>query len=399
MRRVATAFTLAAIVAAAAAGLHAAAPPAVDKPSPTAFDTAPEDLSEWAAAMEQGYTLRAAVSGIFLDASEEAIDTLVLIQSPQHAPTSAEAHALDSHLDAGGAVWVLDPDGIYNSWLALRGVVVSPHRLIDPGAGDSALVRLESASPADEPVLSRSPAALIVDDVDEWDALLLAPGYTYLDIDGNGTADRVDTPGPHAVGLATTYASGGTLTVVGDASHLANLFYKGTGRANADHATWAIRQALPSGGTVVVDESQQGWTAPERLPVAALQKVQQVNALPAWVAMLAVVAVVAAAVVLALRARVIHPYEQHTRSDAVTPPREQDPTATVEDAAWELLADRSKQPVDRLRRLGAAEAANGLADDPVLRRVLLGHAQGGDDAKILQAYLHSQNHRSNGARP
>lgn len=379
VRRLVFATGLLILIPVALAAFHVAAPPA-HEPRSSAFQSGEHHLGAWAHDMQSGYDVRAAVSGAYL---ADADRTLLVVHAPQRLPDAA---FLEGHLARGGALWILDPDGTYNPWLSAHGAAVGPHRLVDPdnphGAGT---VRMQGA---DGEVIARSPASLVLEE--GWEPWLVSGAH--LDLDGDGTVDRSDTPGPHPVGAAKR-VHGAQLFVTADASMLHDGMREGAD--NRAFANWVVRQLLPHGGRIVVDESQHGWTAKERLPVAAVQSVHLVNLLPTWATLLAAAMVAAGAVLLARKARALHPYREHERSDPATPPG-QDP-ATVEDAAWELLAARTRQPVERLRRAGA-EAAHGLAEDPVLRRVLLGRGQVGDDHQVLQDYLHAQNH-SNGAKP
>lgn len=386
VRRLAIAVGLLLFVPAVIGGLHLGAP-AAEEPSSSAFASGDAHLESWRQDMQDGYTVLAAVSTTSLIEDVDPARTLLVVHGPQQEPDQA---VLDRHLSGGGSVWILDPDGAYNAWLSSHGVSVGPHRLVDANSPHgSGTVRMHGA---DAEVVAQSPASLVLDD-EAWDVWLRSEAH--LDVDGDGTVDRIDVPGPHPVGAARSIA-GGQLFVTADASLLSDALRDSAG--NPDFARWVARQLLPEGGTIVVDESQHGWTASERLPVAGVQVASHAGSLPTWAALALAIVVAAAAVVAARNASALHPYREHERHDPATPPEEGSiPDTVAQDAAWELLAARTKQPVDRLKKSGT-EAAYGLAEDPVLRRVLVGRAQEGDARRILNEYLFPDS-RSNGVKP
>lgn len=370
--------------------MHLLAGPA-HEPASSAFASGGPNLGNWTQDVSSGYEVRSVVSGLFLasDVRDHA-STLVVISGPQRVPTAAEDAALRRHLEHGGSLWILDDAGTMNPWLSSHGVAIGPHRLVasqvNLGPG---LVNLEGGDAGTRfpAVVARAPASLVFQEARDWETWLQSGPDSHLDITRNGTVDRIDPPGPHVVGAALRVQGGGFLVAASDTTLLSDDLWGVPRSDNSGFARWLVKQVLPEGGMILVDESQQGWTGSERLPVAATmlgQGVREFNVV-ATAALLGLCLV--ATWVLIRNTPRLTAYARHHPSDPVAaPPAQNLDKSVVHEIAWEVLARQSRQPLQQLKSVGAAEAAHGLSDDPALRRVLVGEGTPQETLEVLRRF-------------
>lgn len=374
---------LLALPAAAVAGLVAAAPTA-SVPSPTAYASGGQNLTLAREAIEAaGYP----VSSLVGDLRGAPHDALLLVPDATRALPAAELQALDDHLLAGGSVWVAGGTALA-SWLAGHGASMGDQHLLQLGSSEPGRVELTAqvGTISFPRVASLLPGTLLLQDGKGWLPWLQAPATAHLDLDANGTIGQTDPPGPFPVGALLALPSGGTLVASSDATLLGDDSWSSTGSDNAAAVRALLARLHPA--RIVVDETEHGWTKAEGPWVVAVRSAQAVAGLP-LAAQAGLAAIVAAAgAMLALASRPLRPYAPHQPSDPVQPLPPLEPAA-LQDIAWDLLAERTGRPMAELRAAGP-EAARGLADDPALRRVLLGRATSSDRSAILQAYLDSQ---------
>jgi hypothetical protein len=322
----AAAYALFALALAVPAAAWLAAP-APQVPAPTAFSGGERNATAWAHSLQDaGYTVRALVSGAPLALEEPRPQQALVVVLAPTAIDRLDGLALDRFLADGGRVWVADPDGNANPWLAAHGIAVDPHRLLDPGLAHPGAARLSAAGKAFQ---TAGPTGSLLADPDAgWQPLWQAGAGVHRDMDGNGSVDRTDPPGPHLVAATLATAGGGRLVVSADASAFTDAALAAPGTRDAVRA--AVAALLPDGGTVLVDESQHGWTRAEAPAATLLSLTAWVGVAPPWVRLLLLLPALAGAALLLRSRGGLEPYRSHQMVDPETPPGHAPPPEPID---------------------------------------------------------------------
>lgn len=371
------------LVPALAAGVLLWASPAPQRPEPTAYSPGGGNLTLLASAAEDaGLPVDAAVAGL-----EPATGrALVIVAGAARPPRAAETAALDRVLDSGGTVWIAGGSA-YVPWLAARGASLGGQPLLQAGSANPGDVTLAGGLGGDlfTNVASRLPGTILLEEGSAWQVWLSAPADAHADLDRDGVIGEADPPGPFPVGAALRTTGGGLLLATADASLLSDDALGGAGSDNA--ALWRALLSQAGPDRVVVDESQHGWTRNEGPMVTLLHAASALRALPAGLLALAALCACALAVAVVLAGGHVTPFVPHVPADPADPVQGGD--VDVQDVAWDLLALRTGRPLAELRS-GGHESAQGLAEDPALRRILLGQGNGTDRLAILSQYTQDQ---------
>jgi hypothetical protein len=317
--RVLVALLAVAALPAAAYAVDSAAPAPVD-PDPTAFRPGAANLSVAAEVWGQsGHRVAAVVSSLrLITAVDEPASTVLVVVAPAGAPTTTEAGALDRFLAEGGSVLLLDPRGGFNPWLVDHGAGVLDVPLLDPTATSRGYVSLDGQADPVVTVVSEEPRKLSLEPDAPWAELLVAPGHVHLDLNRNGTVERVEQAGPHTVGALLETPDGGRVAVIADASAFSDALMQGD--ANQAFARQVMEQLLPGGGLVIFDETRHGWTQNEPSAAVLVSASQRLAAIGPPLLVAAALAAVAVAVLPAASVPRGVPFAPHEGRVPVDPP-------------------------------------------------------------------------------
>lgn len=356
------------------------ATPTPTLPRTTAYSPGSGNLTQLRQAiLADGYPVQAVVARL------TAVDdnSLLVIPDAQRVPTPAETQALENHLAHGGSIWAAGGTGL-QPWLSSKGLAVGTQHLLQSSAATPGAVSLTGVirNQTIAGINSMLPSILLPTPGQGWQGWLQAPADAALDLDADGLIGRSDPPGPFMVGAFQVQASGGILFATADASLLTNGAWETSQGQNVALLHALLNQIHPR--MVVLDESQHGWVAAEGPWVAAAAAAAWAKGLPLWILLAATILAVSLTLASMQVVPPLTPYAPHVTSDDPVPPL----FALEEwqtDIALELLARRTGRPLAELRAAGT-NAAQGLAEDPVLRRVLLGRGTQRDCDQILEAY-------------
>ncbi|MBI2078465.1 MAG: hypothetical protein HYT80_08885 [Euryarchaeota archaeon] len=308
-------------VAIALYGIHLAAP-TPSSAEPTGFSEGSGNTTQYVRTLqEMGNDVRAIVSsGSMLDDIATPASAVVVLLSPSRQLTDGEDRSYARFLSAGGTAWVADPSGVLNTWLAPHGVAISDRRLLDPTSATPSLVRLGAPTPSGgiEPILADASGRVYIEDPQAW-SVLLESRDAHLDIDGNGSVDRWDEPGPHPVLAVRHLAGGGRLIVSADDSVLRNRNMARGHSGNVAFVQSVSRLLLPERGEFVLDESMHGLTGAEPYLVPVLRATAAARQLGVIVGVITAGILVAALGLIRVVLPRWTPYQPHRSSIPVDP--------------------------------------------------------------------------------
>ena len=315
--------TMAAAAPVLAIGILAPEP---GSPEPSAFSAGSHNLSALASGLkEAGLDVKAVVaSAQLLDEHVVADETLLFMVAPSQAPTDEDIVRLLGFLERGGTIWIADPEGVSNRFLGLFGVSIADKRLIGPDGADAVGLVPRNLTDVSLPVAATDPGRLYFEDDRPWVVVLEGPAALHLDIDGNGSIDRADTPGPHPVVARLELETGGALVAAADASLLATDAITNATTGNLVFVR-SLVGALLDDGTVVFDETDKGLRdqEPYIAPLVAWSTV--LGSVSPWVYVafaFLVAAGAAATAVYGPRWKPFPPHRFHIPIDRAPPPRQ-----------------------------------------------------------------------------
>ncbi len=310
------------------AGVLLWSPDASPAASPTAYETSPADTSTWRLRLEAaGYDVQSLVATpSLLDVTSPAAAALIIMH-PTAGPTSEGAAAMDQFLADGGSMLVADPDGAFNAWLRPWGASVAAPSIIQPGL--PAPYAHIAPKGSNWHATTSSVHSLVLEDETGWTAWLWSKPTSHLDLDGNGTIDRADLPGPFVVAASRSLPAGGHLIVMGEARAFVNLHMNESADRNRELAQAAAQILLPEGGTIIFDETRTGLSANEAAIVSPTRAAESLRRLsPAIQAMgIGVLAIICLGInLLASPASALGFHQQEIRArDPVRLPSEAEP--------------------------------------------------------------------------
>lgn len=290
--------------------------PAAREPDPSAYRSGADQFGALRERLAAEHDVQAVVSRLSLVPD----DGLLVVLRPEVQPDAATEDALLGRLQRGGSMWVADPGPAWSGLLGRLGIAVGTQPLLDLAPLKPGQVALSTTAAVASGVTAFAPTTLLLQDP-AWEPFLVSSPSSALDVDGNGTIDRGDLPGPHVVGALRHLDGGGTLLVTSDAS-----LATGAGLAaepNRRLVDWIAGQAAAPG--VWLDETQHGHTAAERGPANAVATLQRATEQP-WTlkaAAAGLVAVVAGLAVLLVPRRL--PFAAHAAVDPILPPEPPQP--------------------------------------------------------------------------
>src|SRR5438552_12456287 len=239
----------------------------------TAYSDGPEDLSRLRAELDStGARIQdVQASPHVLSSIPEPSKTVLLIIGPERRFDASETADVLAFLHAGGQVVLADETGFGSDVARDAGYAFSSQRVLDTNnyRGDPRLVTTTASGLGDGAeyrLVLNAPASLVaLSDAQPADTLASSsaakyPDGSYVDTNGNGVIDIQDQPGPFPL-LLRTHVGAGTLVLVSDTGLFMNAQL---GLAEYDNARFAralVASLVPTGGTIVLDESRHAPTA------------------------------------------------------------------------------------------------------------------------------------------
>jgi uncharacterized protein (DUF58 family) len=190
--------------------------------------------------------------GLSHDAGLDPTRTVLVVATPKHPYSTDEAAAAMAFVARGGVLLVADDFGQANSLTASMGLVFERVRLVepDPSASTNASVagRTYSLALTGATGLKAPPSSATR-------VLAWSSEASFLDRDGDGIIGPADPHGPFPlIAESTPAGASGHILAVADVD-----IFSRSGSDLKDNRAWRqaiLAQALPDGGTVLVDESQ-----------------------------------------------------------------------------------------------------------------------------------------------
>jgi len=237
------------VAAATVVSVRSAEPGSAFTPGGGGVDALVED------ARLQGLQVQRSVAGPLGWARDPALipaDVLVVVAAPPRPFTADEARAVQGFVARGGQLLVADDFGQANSLTAGLGMAFERVRLVEPQAGQVTPASLGSRSYGLD--LGRATALDLAGAAPQAATVLAwSSNESFLDRDGDGIIGAADPQGPFPL-IARAGSGAGTVTAVADVSILS-----ASGADLGQNRAWRqalLADALPDGGTVLVDESQ-----------------------------------------------------------------------------------------------------------------------------------------------
>ncbi|HEX2066884.1 MAG TPA: DUF4350 domain-containing protein, partial [Candidatus Thermoplasmatota archaeon] len=191
--------------------------------------------------------------GLQADPGLDPASTLLVVVAPDRPYSEEEREEVAAFLESGGRLLVADNFGQAGTLATRFGIAFERVLLVEENA-TAPVHRLDSRS---LPIDLRRPTALRL--AAGLDATASTSAASFLDRDGDGIIEAGDPHGPFPV-VAEATVGEGTVLAVADPLLLAP-----DGRDTPRNAAWreaVLQHLLPSGGTVLVDESRAGTDDP-----------------------------------------------------------------------------------------------------------------------------------------
>jgi len=242
------------------------------EPQLSAYDDGWNDLSRFREALEEDYNVTAILSNpAVLDDVEDINRTLVVVAGAEAPYSSIEIEVLAKFMEAGGRMLVMGDFDSSDTVAELFTVRFADYLLWDENyAGNVSLVNVEAViGTQNYTVQLNAPTALetrqaIAAEVWSSDVEMTERSFartsrlSWLDSDDNGVITPDDKVGPHAVAaecrLVVKGVPRGRAVFISDASVAVNGMWEA--KDNAVFLEALVASLLPSGGTVIFDESR-----------------------------------------------------------------------------------------------------------------------------------------------
>jgi hypothetical protein len=351
-------------------------------PRNSAYDDSARGLSQLAQdAQGEGIEVQSLATGPHaLDAAEHPAQSVLLVAGVERAYSAGEVQALRGFVERGGTALVADDFGSGHQVGDLFGVSFDKRQLRDANFDRNvSLVRVNASLAAGNfTFVMNVPASLGTAPGANVTPLASSGSDSYIDENLDGVEDQGDIKGPFLV-LALVPAGQGRVLFASDPGMLAN----DLAGDNAPFLQALLKQLLPDGGTLYVDESRHGQGAGAPLAALLAGEVQLTSELGI------AVAAGLAAVLLAAAA-------------FAASPRTEDISAHASTLDGRAHSDAPALTAERLRRLArkVAQQRSGLAPeqaeqatpqqlavhvpDPAVKALLLGETTKAEALELLR---------------
>ncbi|MHB8603682.1 MAG: DUF4350 domain-containing protein [Thermoplasmatota archaeon] len=311
------------------------------------------------------------------DVTEPQKTTLFLI-GVEKSYTQDEQNALLDFVARGGALVIATDTGFANALANHFGVLFGDKTVLDQNAyrGDPKFVIATIAAPgggASYNVLFNAPSYLTVSDP-KVRTLGASSNQSFVDVNGDGTIDIGDHPGPFILAAETTYGeNGGRVVFVADTAPFMNEIYGVAGFDDRAFTHALAASVVANDGLVLLDESRHVEPAAARAADAAVRFAELATATPAWsIGCLVIAAALAALAAVATRETQDWTTHVFSIGEEVPAPRDLAPTPERLTAlARRLVAERYNIPAEAIPGMTSVELAR-LTGEPDLATLAIG---------------------------